>query len=149
MTGGLPTGTVLVPFLFRISLPVCRHCCRILNSNITCCGKFQPHSDFKEDIGACPEVVIASLEAEVSEWVQSGNHSKEILTQGHHPLCLCIFDGFLLYPRSMLWGPPRSRPLLAWLESLWKVLLILELILDMPTFHIVRISCPWSVCCLF
>jgi nicotinamide/nicotinate riboside kinase len=46
--------------------------------------------------------LIATLKARVDQWIQSGHPGHGILTSHPNALRLCVFDGFLLYSRSML-----------------------------------------------
>jgi nicotinamide/nicotinate riboside kinase len=54
-------------------------------------------------VGKCPvtDSVIADLKALVSQWTEPGHPGHGILTSSPSPLRLCIFDGFLLYSKSM------------------------------------------------
>jgi nicotinamide/nicotinate riboside kinase len=66
----------------------------------------QPDLDSKEDqnsIGACPvpDATIKALKARVKTWTESGNSGHGILDSSPNPICLWIFDGFLLYSKSM------------------------------------------------
>lgn len=54
-------------------------------------------------MGKClvTDSVIADLKAQVSQWTQPGHPGHGILTSSPSQLYLCIFDGFLLYSKSM------------------------------------------------
>ncbi|TVY59608.1 Nicotinamide riboside kinase [Lachnellula suecica] len=65
-------------------------------------GTFPPDLDSKEDrnsVGECPVpgTTIESLKARVKSWTEPGNPGHGLLDSTR----LCIFDGFLLYSKSM------------------------------------------------
>ena len=65
----------------------------------------QPGLDSKEDqnsVGECPvsDETIESLKSRVKAWTQPGSPGHGILASST-PLRLCLFDGFLLYSKSM------------------------------------------------
>ncbi|TVY87060.1 Nicotinamide riboside kinase [Lachnellula willkommii] len=69
-------------------------------------GTFPPDLDSKEDqnsLGKCPvpDTTIEALKARVKTWAESGHPGYGILDSSPTPIRLCIFDGFLLYSRSM------------------------------------------------
>jgi nicotinamide/nicotinate riboside kinase len=72
----------------------------------------QPFLDSKEDqnsVGKIPvsQSTIDELKARVKIWTSSGNNGFGILKNSPHPVRLCIFDGFLLYSKSM--SPIQSQ----------------------------------------
>lgn len=72
----------------------------------------QPDLDSKEDqnsVGECPVPisVIESLKAQVKEWTQPGNPGHAILNSSTNSIRLCLFDGFLLYSKSMASVQPQ------------------------------------------
>jgi nicotinamide/nicotinate riboside kinase len=54
-------------------------------------------------VGAIPvsDATIEALKARVKAWISFGNPGFGILENSKEPLRLCIFDGFLLYSKSM------------------------------------------------
>jgi len=75
-------------------------------------GTFPPALDSKEDknsVGECPvpDAVIELLRTEVKVWSQTGNSGYGILMNAENPIRLCIFDGFLLYSKSMASVQPQ------------------------------------------
>ncbi|KAA8574448.1 hypothetical protein EYC84_005913 [Monilinia fructicola] len=69
-------------------------------------GTFPPDLDSKEDqnsIGKCPvpETEIEALKSKVTAWTQPGQPGYGILSNTDFPIRLCIFDGFLLYSKSL------------------------------------------------
>ncbi|KAE8444454.1 hypothetical protein EG329_000545 [Mollisiaceae sp. DMI_Dod_QoI] len=69
-------------------------------------GTFPPDLDSKEDqnsVGECPvsEATIEELKARVKTWALSGNRGFGVLDNSHKAVRLCVFDGFLLYSKSM------------------------------------------------
>ncbi|KAH8687333.1 P-loop containing nucleoside triphosphate hydrolase protein [Tricladium varicosporioides] len=69
-------------------------------------GTFPPDLDSKEDqnsIGQCPvdDATIDSLKERVRVWTQPGNPGHGILGSSTPGLRLCVFDGFLLYSKSV------------------------------------------------
>jgi len=69
-------------------------------------GTFPPDLDSKEDrnsLGECPvsNGTIESLKDRVKTWTESGHPGHGILDSSPNPIRLCIFDGFLLYSKSM------------------------------------------------
>ncbi|KAF5869583.1 putative nicotinamide riboside kinase 1 protein [Botrytis fragariae] len=69
-------------------------------------GTFPPNLDSKEDknsIGECPvsDEDIEALKSEVKAWTQPGQPGHGILSNTDSPIRLCIFDGFLLYSKSL------------------------------------------------
>ncbi|KAG4029562.1 hypothetical protein MFRU_015g01000 [Monilinia fructicola] len=69
-------------------------------------GTFPPDLDSKEDqnsIGKCPvpETEIEALKSKVTAWTQPGQLGYGILSNTDFPIRLCIFDGFLLYSKSL------------------------------------------------
>jgi nicotinamide/nicotinate riboside kinase len=66
----------------------------------------QPDLDSKEDqnsVGTCPvpDEKIEDLKARVKAWMEPGNPGHGILNAPADPVKLYVFDGFLLYSRSM------------------------------------------------
>lgn len=66
----------------------------------------QPDLDSKEDqnsVGTCPvpDEFIEEIKARVRTWTEEGGAGYGILTSSPHAIRLCIFDGFLLYSKSM------------------------------------------------
>ncbi|CZR52817.1 related to M.pneumoniae uridine kinase udk [Phialocephala subalpina] len=69
-------------------------------------GTFPPDLDSKEDqnsVGECPvsNVAIDNLKARVKTWTTFGNPGFGILENSPKAIRLCVFDGFLLYSKSM------------------------------------------------
>jgi len=69
-------------------------------------GTFPPFLDSKEDqnsVGDIPvsDVTIEALKARVKTWTSVGNPGFGMLENSKEPLRLCVFDGFLLYSKSM------------------------------------------------
>ncbi|RAL64442.1 hypothetical protein DID88_001918 [Monilinia fructigena] len=69
-------------------------------------GTFPPNLESKEDqnsIGKCPvpDKEIEALKSEVTAWTQPGQPGHGILLGTDSPIRLCIFDGFLLYSKSL------------------------------------------------
>lgn len=67
---------------------------------------YQPDLDSKEDQNTVGDVPVSSqtiedLKAKVKTWTSTGNPGYGILSNSAHSLRLCIFDGFLLYSKSM------------------------------------------------
>jgi nicotinamide/nicotinate riboside kinase len=68
--------------------------------------------DSKEDqnsLGECPvsDATIESLKARVKTWTETGHSGHGILDSSPNPIRLCIFDGFLLYSKSL--APIQSQ----------------------------------------
>ncbi|KAI9643137.1 ribosylnicotinamide kinase [Ciborinia camelliae] len=66
----------------------------------------RPNLDSKEDqnsLGKCPvpDTEIESLKSQVKAWIQPGQPGHGILSDTESPIRLCIFDGFLLYSKSL------------------------------------------------
>ncbi|ESZ92345.1 nicotinamide riboside kinase 1 [Sclerotinia borealis F-4128] len=69
-------------------------------------GTFPPNLDSKEDqnsLGSCPvtDTEIEALKSHVKTWTQPGQPGHGILSDTESPIRLCIFDGFLLYSKSL------------------------------------------------
>lgn len=84
-------------FTFRLSI---KSFCRTISHSL------QPDLDSKEDqnsIGKCPvpETEIEALKSKVTAWTQPGQLGYGILSNTDFPIRLCIFDGFLLYSKSL------------------------------------------------
>jgi len=74
-------------------------------------GTFPPGLDSKEDqnsVGECPvsDETIESLKSRVKAWTQPGSPGHGILASST-ALRLCLFDGFLLYSKSMALVQPH------------------------------------------
>ena len=72
----------------------------------------QPDLESKEDqnsVGQCPvsDDVIQALQSRVKIWTEKGNPGHGILTSSSNSIRLCIFDGFLLYSKSMAAAQPQ------------------------------------------
>lgn len=72
----------------------------------------QPDLDSKEDqnsVGECPvpDSVIESLKTQVKQWTEPGNPGHCILNSSRNAIRLCVFDGFLLYSKSMASVQPQ------------------------------------------
>ncbi|KAH8599338.1 P-loop containing nucleoside triphosphate hydrolase protein [Bisporella sp. PMI_857] len=70
-------------------------------------GTFPPDLNSKEDqnsVGTCPvsDATIEEMKALVKTWSEEGNPGYGILTHSSSPTRVCIFDGFLLYSKSMV-----------------------------------------------
>ena len=71
----------------------------------------QPDLDSKEDqnsVGECPvpDSVVEALKAQVKTWAEPGNPGHGVLG-GDKSMRLCVFDGFLLYSKSMASVQPQ------------------------------------------
>jgi len=69
-------------------------------------GTFPPQLDSKEDqnsVGSIPvsQATIDALKQRVKTWTSFENHGFGILEHSQKSVRLCLFDGFLLYSRSM------------------------------------------------
>lgn len=75
-------------------------------------GNFPPDLESKEDqnsVGQCPvsDDVIQALKSRVKVWTEKGSPGHGILTSSSNSIRLCIFDGFLLYSKSMASVQPQ------------------------------------------
>ncbi|KAG9246886.1 P-loop containing nucleoside triphosphate hydrolase protein [Calycina marina] len=75
-------------------------------------GTLPPDLDSKEDqnsVGECPvsDTTVAELKARVKTWTEEGNAGHRILTDTSDPIRLCVFDGFLLYSKSLISVQPH------------------------------------------
>ena len=66
----------------------------------------QPFLDSKEDQNSVGEIPVSQstideLKARVKVWTSPGNNGFGILENSQHSVRLCVFDGFLLYSKSM------------------------------------------------